>query len=129
MESSHSLPSLLQPERPRRQTQLPARYDEFIVQYGQRPQAPTAAQEQQPLYSADIFGAGPHYEPQPQCASEEEEEPLQPPLESMDEEEPEDAELPADNRSPPPSHTHTHTLTQSPTQTTHTPHSQSTHNH
>src|SRR4029434_403371 len=101
MESSHSLPSLLQPERPRRQTQLPARYDEFIVQYGQRPQAPAAAQEQQPLYSADIFGAGPHYEPQPQCASEEE--PLQPPRESMDEEEPEDAELLADNRSPPPS--------------------------
>ena len=88
MESSHSLPSLLQPERPRRQTQLPARYDEFILQYGQRPQAPAAAQEQQPLYSADIFGAGPHYEPKPQCASEEEEEP-------------EDAELPAENRSPP----------------------------
>ena len=88
MESSHSLPSLLQPERPRRQTQLPARYDEFILQYGQRPQAPAAAQEQQPLYSADTAGTGPHCETQLKRDSD-------------DEEEPEDAELPAENRSPP----------------------------
>ena len=64
MESSHSLPSLLQPERPRRQTQLPARYDEFVLQYHQRPEEPAAAQDQQPLYSADTVVTGPHYDPQ-----------------------------------------------------------------
>ena len=85
MASSPPLPSL-QPERLRRQTRPSTRYVEFALQYRQWPEDIAAVQEQQPLYSADTVGTGLHYEPQ---------------LHRDDEEEPEDAKLPAENRSPP----------------------------
>lgn len=74
--SSHSLPTLSQHECPRCQIQLPARYDDFILQYRQQPQS-TA--ETQPLHSTDVPGTGPHYQPWRKEESEDDsEEPDQP---------------------------------------------------
>ncbi len=77
--SSHSLPSLSPHERPRRQAQLPARYDDFILQYRQQP-LPTA-ETQQPLHSVDMPGTGPHYQPWRKEDSEDDSEESELPME------------------------------------------------
>ncbi len=77
--SSHSLPSLSQHERPRRQAQLPARYNDFILQYRQQP-LPTA-EAQQPLHSVDMPGTGPHYQPWRKEDSEDDSEESELPME------------------------------------------------
>lgn len=98
--SSHSLPSLFQ--RPHRQASRPARYDDYVMEYDQRPQHTTELPEPPPLHSADICGVGPQY--QSQSESEEDQEPPQLSSEEDEEEEPEPLAEPAMNpRSPVPS--------------------------
>ncbi|ROJ24381.1 hypothetical protein DPX16_21267 [Anabarilius grahami] len=70
--SSHSLPSLSPHERPRRQAQLPARYDDFILQYHPQSLSTAETPEQQPPYPAHMSGTGPHYQPRRERESEEE---------------------------------------------------------
>ncbi|ROI24867.1 hypothetical protein DPX16_21219 [Anabarilius grahami] len=70
--SSHSLPSLSPHERPCRQAQLPARYDDFILQYHPQSLSTTETPEQQPPYPAYMSGTDPHYQPRREGESEEE---------------------------------------------------------